>query len=86
MIRKSLLLICAAMTSASSFAQNQAPMVLQFDKPATYFEESLPIGNGKIGALVYGGTDDNIIYLNDITLRVPTHSIISHWAHFTSKT
>ena len=68
MIRKSLLLICAAMTSASSFAQNQAPMVLQFDKPATYFEESLPIGNGKIGALVYGGTDDNIIYLNDITL------------------
>ena len=68
MTRKSILLICAAMTSASSFAQNQAPMVLQFDKPATYFEESLPIGNGKIGALVYGGTDDNIIYLNDITL------------------
>ena len=43
-------------------------MVLQYDKPATYFEESLPIGNGKLGALVYGGTDDNIIYLNDITL------------------
>ena len=43
-------------------------MVLQYDQPATYFEESLPIGNGKMGALVYGGTDDNIIYLNDITL------------------
>ena len=47
---------------------DQAPMVLQYDTPATYFEESLPIGNGKMGALVYGGTDDNIIYLNDITL------------------
>ena len=46
----------------------QAPMVLQYDQPAAYFEESLPIGNGKMGALVYGGTDDNIIYLNDITL------------------
>ena len=46
----------------------QAPMVLQYDRPAEFFEESLPIGNGKIGALVYGGTDDNIIYLNDITL------------------
>ena len=46
----------------------QAPMVLQYDQPADFFEESLPIGNGKIGALVYGGTDDNIIYLNDITL------------------
>ena len=43
-------------------------MVLQYDRPADYFEESLPIGNGKIGALIYGGTDDNIIYLNDITL------------------
>ena len=52
----------------STLAQNQAPMVLHYDKPATYFEESLPIGNGKMGALVYGGTDDNIIYLNDITL------------------
>ncbi len=49
-------------------AQQQAPMVLQYDKPATFFEESLPIGNGKLGALIYGGTDDNIIYLNDITL------------------
>ena len=42
-------------------------MVLQYDRPADFFEESLPIGNGKLGALVYGGTDDNIIYLNDIT-------------------
>ena len=49
-------------------AQQQAPMTLQFDRPADSFEESLPIGNGKLGALVYGGTDDNIIYLNDITL------------------
>ena len=49
-------------------AQEQAPMVLQYDKPATFFEESLPIGNGKLGALIYGGSDDNVIYLNDITL------------------
>ncbi len=43
-------------------------MVLEYNKPATFFEESLPIGNGKMGALIYGGTDDNVIYLNDITL------------------
>ena len=46
----------------------QLPMVLQYDRPADYFEESLPIGNGKLGALVYGGVDDNVIFLNDITL------------------
>ena len=45
-----------------------AQMKLHYNRPADYFEESLPIGNGKLGALIYGGSDDNIIYLNDITL------------------
>ena len=64
-MRKYLLIL--ALFCLTSMAQ-QAPMVLQYDKPATYFEESLPIGNGKLGALIYGGSDDNVIYLNDITL------------------
>ena len=49
-------------------AVRQAPMRLWYDREARIFEESLPIGNGKLGALVYGGTEDNLIYLNDITL------------------
>ena len=53
---------------ALSTSAQQLPMVLQYDRPADYFEESLPIGNGKLGALVYGGVDDNVIFLNDITL------------------
>ena len=61
-------LFSASYAQTGQAPSDQAPMVLQYDMPATYFEESLPIGNGKIGALVYGGTDDNIIYLNDITL------------------
>ena len=68
MIMRQYLLISALFCLSATAQTTQAPMVLQYDKPATYFEESLPIGNGKIGALVYGGTDDNIIYLNDITL------------------
>jgi alpha-L-fucosidase 2 len=66
-MRKTLLMTMLATTLTAS-SQEQAPMVLQYDRPADFFEESLPIGNGKLGALVYGGTDDNIIYLNDITL------------------
>ncbi len=58
------LVLCIAV---SAYGQ-QPPMQLWYDRPAQYFEESLPIGNGKLGALVYGGTDDNVIYLNDITL------------------
>ena len=61
------LLFTALLFSASSLAQ-QLPMRLHYNRPATYFEESLPIGNGKLGALVYGGTNEDSIYLNDITL------------------
>ena len=49
-------------------AQGQQPMRLWYEQPAQYFEESLPIGNGKLGALVYSGTDTCLIHLNDITL------------------
>ena len=43
-------------------------MKLWYEQPARYFEESLPIGNGKLGALVYGGVDTCLVQLNDITL------------------
>ena len=49
-------------------AQHQLPMTLWYDRPAHYFEESLPIGNGKMGALVYGSPQNDSIYFNDITL------------------
>lgn len=41
---------------------------LWYNKPAQYFEEALVLGNGRIGATVYGGTDTDKIHLNDITL------------------
>ncbi len=44
------------------------PNKLWYNKPAYAFEESLPLGNGKLGALVYGGANNDSIQLNDITL------------------
>ena len=55
------------MAAVSAMAQ-QLPMRLWYNAPARYFEESLPIGNGRLGALVYGNPSDDIIQLNDITL------------------
>lgn len=43
-------------------------MCLHYDKPATCFEEALPLGNGMQGMMVYGGIDKERISLNDITL------------------
>ncbi len=46
----------------------QSDHILWFNQPAQYFEESLVLGNGKMGASVFGGVASDKIYLNDATL------------------
>ena len=41
---------------------------LHYGEPAAFFEEALPLGNGQLGAMVYGGAQKDRISLNDITL------------------
>lgn len=65
---KKILLTLTIISYCFTAIAQQLPMKLWYDKPAQFFEESLPIGNGKMGALVYGNPDDNLLYLNDITL------------------
>ena len=48
--------------------EKSSNLTLRYDRPATYFEETLVIGNGTMGAILYGGTEREIISLNDITL------------------
>ena len=39
----------------------QSPLKLWFDKPANQWEEALPLGNGRLGAMVHGGiTQENL--------------------------
>ena len=40
---------------AATVSKIPQPNKLWYNKPAYAFEESLPIGNGKLGALSYGG-------------------------------
>ena len=65
-MKRFFIILCAAMLGAS--CTSQEPLVLRYDAPAEYFEEALPIGNGRIGAMVYGGPMTDRISLNDITL------------------
>ncbi|MCB0752660.1 MAG: glycoside hydrolase family 95 protein, partial [Ignavibacteriae bacterium] len=50
------------------FCLAQSKNILWYNKPANYFEESLALGNGKMGATVFGGVNTDKIYLNDATL------------------
>jgi alpha-L-fucosidase 2 len=39
--------------------------LVRFDAPATHFTEAAPLGNGRLGAMVFGGVDDERIVLNE---------------------
>lgn len=53
-----------APTSTNSSQQLQ----LLYDAPATAWEATLPLGNGRIGMMPDGGIDSELIVLNDITM------------------
>ncbi len=48
------------------FAQQRN--VLWYDRPATYWEEALPLGNGRLGAMLYGNPGYEEIQLNEETV------------------
>ena len=41
--------------------------VIWLSKPAAKWEEALPVGNGRLGAMIYGGVNEAIIQLNEDT-------------------
>ncbi|WP_316821352.1 glycoside hydrolase family 95 protein [Pedobacter gandavensis] len=55
-----------SLLSVSTIAQQ--PLKLWYDRPAKVWEEALPLGNGKTGAMVYGRVNRERIPLNDNTL------------------
>jgi alpha-L-fucosidase 2 len=66
MIRNSLLLALA--TSLPLVAAPEGGASLWFDKPSTNWTEALPVGNGSLGGMIFGGTDKERIQFNEQTL------------------
>ena len=66
-IRSIITVACIAAVSCTEVSVTE-PLALHYDAPARYFEEALPIGNGRLGAMVYGGATIDSLSLNDITL------------------
>jgi alpha-L-fucosidase 2 len=44
------------------------PLTLWYRKPADQWTEALPVGNGRLGAMVFGGTAQERLQLNESTL------------------
>ena len=64
MKRKNLYLL-ALLIFLSFVSKAQADKVLKFDAPALHFTQSLPLGNGNLGAMVFGNPNTERIVLNE---------------------
>lgn len=57
----------AVMLSGTAAAPEQ-PLSLWYRQPASRWEEALPVGNGNLGAMIFGGVSTERIQLNEDTL------------------
>ena len=84
-----LLLVCLMLCRGNAWAKAEPhtvafpPLSLHYDRPAEFFEEALVVGNGRLGATVYGGTSEDRLELNDITFWTgePRRQVFNPDAH-----
>lgn len=43
---------------------SESGMFVEFFEPAQYWNEALPLGSGRLGAMVYGGVQSELVQLN----------------------
>src|SRR5215469_4851817 len=60
-MRPAVLLLALAATLAAA----DRPHILWYNHPAAQWTDALPIGNGRLAAMVFGKTDDERIQLNE---------------------
>jgi alpha-L-fucosidase 2 len=49
-------------------AASAADLTLKYSQPATQWVSALPVGNGRLGAMIFGGVTNEILQLNEATL------------------
>lgn len=62
-------LVLAVSIITSAFSQNEKSLKLWYKQPAgTTWENALPLGNGRLGTMVYGNVEKETVQLNEHTL------------------
>src|ERR1044071_6741359 len=59
--------VAAASVSLAKAFRDEA-LVLWYDKPAVEWTDALPVGNGRLGAMIFGGPATEQLQLNEDTL------------------
>lgn len=63
-----LIIFIISCTKAEPQKELNPSLVLWYDKPANGWTEALPVGNGRLGAMIYGGNATDTIQFNEETL------------------
>ncbi len=67
-MQRELAAISAVLVLAASGEEAAQGLCLWYPKPATKWEEALPVGNGRLGAMVFGGVEQERIQFNEHTV------------------
>jgi len=63
-----LFFFCFFFSIPSVTGQESSKLIMWYDKPAKQWVEALPIGNGRLGAMVFGDPCNEVIQLNENTV------------------
>lgn len=68
MNRLKIITSCILISISVFYGYAQQKLKLQYDKPATNWNEALPLGNGRLGAMVFGNPQKEELQLNEETV------------------
>ena len=60
--------LLAGLTGSARRLVEAGPLTLWYKAPAADWNAALPVGNGRLGAMIFGNADDELLQLNDNTL------------------
>ena len=72
------LLLILTFSFQSSAKDEPGNLRLWYGKPATKWTEALPIGNGRLGAMIFGGVENDRIQFNEETLWTGSPNDYAH--------
>lgn len=64
-MKRSCILLFLTVLLVVGCSEKYQPLELWYDKPASVWEEALPVGNGRLGAMIFGDPANEIIQLNE---------------------
>lgn len=62
------ILLSILIINCTENVEKSQKLILKYNTPAIVWEETLPLGNGRIGMMPDGGVNSELIVLNDITM------------------